>query len=89
MPKVIQRTDHADSREVVFDYDDGSRVIHDTRTKSWTLFRIPTQDDLCEHAQGATNTRLADLAAYCAPIRYVPPVLADAPRHDAEVSVDD
>ena len=69
--------------------DDFCRIVHDTRTGEWTLFRIPTPDDLLEMAAGVKHPRITDLAAYAAPIRVTPPTLADAPYHSAEVAVDD
>ena len=89
MSKLIDATFYPETEEYVYVTDDFCRIVHDTRTGEWTLFRIPTPDDLLAHAFGAKAPRIGNLAAYTAPIRFTPPTLADAPYHSAEVAVDD
>lgn len=88
MPKVIARTEHPDSREVQAFYDDGSKVIYDERTKTFTLYRWPTQNDILAAASGDVAAQETFLQ-WIAPVRYTPPTLADAPRHTAEVGSGD
>lgn len=89
MAKLISATRYPETHEVEYVTDDFSRIVHNERTGEWTLFRIPTPNDLLEHALDMLGKRVSDLAAYSVPIRYTPPVLADAPRHTAEVAADD
>lgn len=88
MPNVISRTEHADSREVEYLYDNGTRVIHDERTGAWTVWRIPSITDILAAAKGNGDAQ-SNILDITEPVRYTPPVLADAPRHTAEVGAGD
>lgn len=84
MAKLIACTRYPESREVGYTWDDGSESIFNERTKEWTLWRIPTHNEILGAASGDVVSQ-ASIATYANPIRYTPPVLADAPRHNAEV----
>jgi hypothetical protein len=92
MSRIVQATYYDDTREWVYVTDDFCRLVHDTRTGEWTLFRIPTPAHIMDTLRPQSDDNKHDLMAFTAPIRYVPPVQADltaAPRFDAEVAVDD
>ena len=88
MAKLISCTRYPETQEVEYVTDDFSRIVHNERTGEWTLFRLPTPNDiLAAHFQKATGpfSDARDIPTLLTPIRYTPPVLADAPRHSAEV----
>lgn len=88
MARLISATRYPESQEVEYITDDFSRIVHNERTMEWTLFRIPTHNDILNAVRGGEIVKreaqqlIADIVK---PVRYTPPVLADAPRHSAEV----
>ena len=87
MSKLIAVTRYPDSREVEYVTDDFCRIVHCERTGAWTLLRIPTPQDILDNADTrpfGTAANARNIPALTAPIRVTPPVLADAPRHNAD-----
>jgi hypothetical protein len=90
MSSIVSATRYDDTNEIEYITDDFYRIVQDLRTGHWTLFRIPFPGDLLEHATvGYTHHRIPDLRVYSLGLRVTPPVLADAPRHSADVAADD
>ena len=86
MARLISATRYPETQEVEYVTDDFSRIVHNERTGEWTLFRIPTPNDILAAAHPkATAHALSAIELLAEPVRYTPPVLADVPRHSAEV----
>lgn len=93
---VKAMTRYPESREVEYLLDD-ARLVHDERTGSWTLYRIPTPNMLLEAARGRNGfrTMLHDdwtperVAAYCAPVRVEMPSMNTAPNRELAPEVCD
>ena len=88
MARLIERTLHPETRERVYLWDDGSETVFNERTKEWTLFRVPPANEISAAVHGDPDAQQL-IAEYTKGIRYTPPVLADAPRHSADVAEDD
>lgn len=78
MARLISVTHFPETGEIEYVTDDFARIIRNTRTGELTLFRIPTPNDILEHATNVRNPRIADVAEFMQPVRFTPAVVADA-----------
>lgn len=84
MAKIVSATRYPETQEIEYITDDFCRIVQNERTGEWTLFRIPSPNGILSVVfEGRMNE--GTIEQYTAPIRYTPPQLADAPRHNAEV----